>query len=229
MNFLKKWFGGLCVRKLFQQPELRISSTKCRNKSSGFTLIELLIVMTVAGIILSIVAPNFNLLLKDLRLRTASETLYSSLTKARNEALRTQTRVSLCRTGNIFPNDPDCAANVFGTSDANAASDWSYGWLVYTSPAVPAPYNPLTVGHELIEASETGVSNRDVKVTSNNTAQTYIAFNADGRLATGSPVLAVCDDRNGGIHGYRISFSVNGRPITTRFSDLAVANRNCTP
>ena len=125
---------------------------------------------------------NFNTWIKDLRLNNSTNAILSSLLKARSEALRTQSRVSLCRTGNVYADDPDCNANIFGTTPTNAVRDWTYGWLIYTTTDVDIAYDPAS-DHQLLEAASTNLSAKSLVVTSNLTAQNFITFNRDGRIA----------------------------------------------
>ena len=172
------------------------------NFSAGFTLIEFLIVTTIAGIMVSIAVPSFAEWIRETRMIKSSSSLNSALVQARNEALRTQARVTLCRTGNVYGNDPDCFANIIYNSEPNAAGDWSYGWLIYSSPTVSVAYDPSLTGHQLFAAVEGGEPDKLVTIWSNAAALDFVTYGADGRLDTvGSPEFAVCDDRNGGDTG----------------------------
>jgi len=184
--------------------------------SRGFTLVELLLVVTISGILLGLAAWELGPWLKDIRLTKASDALQESLTKARSEAQRIQGQVSLCRTGNIFALDPDCAANIYETGELNADKDWSHGWLVYTTSGTSVAYDPA-LGHELFAAVETGVADRKVTVRSNAQAQTSLTYGPDGRLKSAAPVFAVCDERDGSGYGYQISFSASGRHDVTDY------------
>ena len=200
------------------------------NYSAGFTIIEFLIVTTIAGIMVSIAVPSFAEWIRETRMIKSSSSLNSALVQARNEALRTQARVTLCRTGNVYGNDPDCFDNIIYDSDPNVARDWSYGWLIYTSTELATAYDP-SLGHQLIAAVEGGEPDKLVTIWSNSAALNFVTYGADGRLDTVSPVFAVCDDRNGGdtgTHGYRISISATGRPVVTDFEKIDPAP-SCTP
>ena len=158
----------------------------------------------------------------------AVNVLHASVLRARAEAQRINARVSLCRTGDVYAADPDCDANVTGTSTPVADQDWSYGWLMYTTSDVAVDYDP-GLGHELIAAVDTGTSDKLVVVTSTADVPTHFTYGANGRIVTGSPTFAICDDRGGGEHGFRLTFSATGRPLIQSFADLDPAARNCSP
>ena len=62
---------------------------------SGFTLAELLVTVAVASILLTIAASSFTKMTSGQRMRSAATDLYLALTKARNEALKLNTNVTL--------------------------------------------------------------------------------------------------------------------------------------
>ena len=216
---------------------MKIKACCTPENSGGFTLIEFMIVITILGIMISIAAPSFATWIRETRLIKSSEALNGALVQARNEALRIQSRVSLCRTGNVYgadpndPDDPECFDNVTYNGEANVAKDWSYGWLIYSAQTVSVAYDSSDPSHTLLAAVEGGEADKLVTIRSNAAAQNFVTYGADGRLDSTSPVFAVCDDRDGGdagTHGYRISFSATGRAIMTDFQDFNTAP-SCNP
>ena len=208
---------------------MKIKACCTPENSGGFTLIEFMIVITILGIMISIAAPSFATWIRETRLIKSSEALNGALIQARNEALRIQSRVSLCRTGNVYgddpnnPDDPECFDNITYNSEVNVTRDWSYGWLIYTAPTVSVAYDPLLPGHQLLAAVEGGEPDKLITIRSNAAARDFVTYGADGRLDSVSPLFSVCDDRNGGdsgAHGYRIEFSATGRAIMTDFQDF---------
>ena len=195
----------------------------------GYTLAELMVAVAIVGIVSAFGVPSYLTWLKDLRLENTYQELQASLLTARGEALKTQKTVILCRTGDVYSANPSCDANVFGTSDANANNEWTYGWLVYSGETPGVAY--VSADHDLLAAIHTDDADRSVVVTSNAAADEFISYRADGRIDETTPIFAVCDDRDDQEHGYRISFSATGRPIVENFTsdDLTLAEKDCTP
>lgn len=54
----------------------------------GFTLVELMVVLVVFGIVVFVGVPQFNSFIANQQAKTAAQQLYSSLTYARSEAIR---------------------------------------------------------------------------------------------------------------------------------------------
>ncbi len=88
-----------------------------KRHSHGFTLLELMITLAIAALLVTIVIPGFNGLIKKNRISTYANNLVTSLALARSEAVKRGTIVSLCasNTGN------DCTATGF-----------DQGWIVFT-------------------------------------------------------------------------------------------------
>jgi len=84
----------------------------------GFTLIELLVTIAVLAILVALAVPSFTAIINSNRLTSQANDMVASLQMARTEAVRRNTRVSVCRTA-------DGATCVAG---GTAADLWS-GWL----------------------------------------------------------------------------------------------------
>ena len=87
----------------------------------GFTLIELLVTMAVVAILLTIGIPNYQIFLLNSRMTSKSNDLLGALQLARSEAVKRNSRVSVCKG----------AGGVCG-----AVGTWAQGWMVFVDGGV---------------------------------------------------------------------------------------------
>lgn len=80
-----------------------------RGSGDGFTLIEMVIVVAILSILAAAAAPSFSTLIATQRTRSAANDLHAALVKARSEALKRNTNVTL---------------------SPNVANDWQAGWQI---------------------------------------------------------------------------------------------------
>lgn len=86
-------------------------------KNSGFTLIELLITLFIVGILIAVGLPSTSAFLRSNQLVASTNELLSALHVARAEAIKVNTRVTICESSN-------------GTSCSTTGS-WKNGWIVF--------------------------------------------------------------------------------------------------
>lgn len=84
---------------------------------SGFTLPELLIVMALMVTILTWSMPNFSALVQQNRLHAIATELTQQLQLARNEAIKRNQKVTLCKSGNA--------------SQCSTSAEWESGWILF--------------------------------------------------------------------------------------------------
>lgn len=93
---------------------MKVTRTK---KHSGFTLIELVITMAIIGILITVGVPNLKSFLQGNRLIAATNELVSALHIARSEAIKLNSRVSICPSTD--------------GSTCTGGNNWADGWVVF--------------------------------------------------------------------------------------------------
>ncbi len=86
-------------------------------KNTGFTLIELMITLFIVGILLTVGVPSLRTFMQSNQLVAASNELVAALHIARSEAIRLNSRVSICESSN-------------GTT-CTTTGRWDNGWIVF--------------------------------------------------------------------------------------------------
>lgn len=93
-----------------------------KTRVSGFTLMELMVVMTLAGAILAIGAPNFNEFRRNNRMTGVGNEFLGAVQTARNEAIKRQLPVVVCPSDDPGADDADCSGGAFT------------GWIAFVDP-----------------------------------------------------------------------------------------------
>ena len=71
---------------------------------------ELMVVLSIAAVVIGIGAPSLTQFLKNNRLTNTANDVLSGMVRARNEAIKLQTDVSMCRSNNPTAATPTCTA-----------------------------------------------------------------------------------------------------------------------
>jgi prepilin-type N-terminal cleavage/methylation domain-containing protein len=169
-----------------------------RMRNNGFTLIELLVVMSLGLILAAIAAPSFVDMTKNNRLNSAAREFQSIIQFARSEAITGNTIVNLYNTN--INNKDKWDSEIFlcqAASDDTVCVSGTAGFI-----------KKYSVG----DLSSDGAYNNDINIDSN--VDTFISFDANGRLSDGAITLSFCDNRTEGSNRdfQLLTISVTGRP-----------------
>ncbi len=158
-----------------------------RHSSTGFTLIELMVTVALIVIIMSFAAPSFSTFQRNSELTSTANTLLSSLTAARAEAMKRGQNVS------VVPQD---------------GSDWTKGWIVFVDTDASGTKN----GTESALMSEPAVPGT-ISVATVPSGVVYLMFDGSGypRLTGGAFQASSLDFSNTSGEARRIVSSPAGR------------------
>ena len=202
-------------------------------RSAGFTLIETMMTVGVSVILLGISAPDFTEFVKTNRVRSTSDSLFTSLQQARQQAIGTNSKSYVCRTQSFVDSNWSCTS-------PGAATDWSKGWLTYRAQGGVSTGSNVKI--QDLEAntairrdmviSAMPVPDNGTIVTSNLNAGDVVTFLPNGAVATSTgttPVrFAICDTRDDPESiGRLIEIAASGR---VRVTDTTTATAtDCSP
>ena len=173
-------------------------------KLTGFTLIELIMSIAIVAILLAVGIPSFNALITNNRITTQTNEFVSDLAHARAEAVRRNSRVTICKS-----ND--------GANCVSSAA-WQDGWIVFTDPSGFGTY--ASASETLLRAHGPQPTNMTLAVSGFENGGDYLQFLPSGLVGGvtgGAPTTAgtftLCVS---GFRGRTINFNVIGRVnITT--------------
>ncbi|MGD9842636.1 MAG: GspH/FimT family pseudopilin [Steroidobacteraceae bacterium] len=89
-----------------------------QTRHQGFTLIELMITISITAVLLSMAVPSFTTMRQNSIRRSALNDYWHAIFLARNEAIKRNSVVVLCKSDD-------------GQTCQPTATDWSRGWLVF--------------------------------------------------------------------------------------------------
>ncbi len=149
----------------------RPSAVPFPRRSAGFTLAELLTTVAVIGIASAVGLPMMSQFVDDAGVSTQADMMLQSLNYTRSEAVKRNTRVTMCR-------------SVEGTScaDASSGAEWRGGWIVFVDGDTAA----VREGTDLILRVQGRLPGKGQLLGTGNVT-TYVSYTSNGqsRLADG--------------------------------------------
>jgi len=171
-------------------------------------MVELLVTMIVAGILLSIAAPNFSDAMRNSRQTVKTNELMGALKFARSEAIKRATRTAVCARAN----------------NSECGTDWSNGFIVFIDNGATA--GVLEGGETVLRVADpiqggSWILNRARLVNTSEAPlqRPFIRFGPRGTSHwRGSGYFAICDHR-GEESARAINITLSGDPRRARFED----------
>ncbi len=169
-------------------------------RERGFTLIELMTILAVAAVLFTVATPALQLFVNNSRQTAAVNDFISSLHIARNTAITTNARVTMCASE--------------GGLDCEAVA-WNDGWIVFTDQNS----NRQVDAGESIVGTSTG--NDDLAIQSGQ-FPSFLMYRPSGRAMTVAVTgnvgqFTICD-RRGVDHAKAVILDLSGRPRISKYS-----------
>ena len=147
------------------------------NKTRGFTLIEALIVISIAMIILTSAIPAFSQIISKNRQSALLYNLFSHHQLARSEAIKTNQRITLCKSSN--------------QTQCTSGSQWHDGWIVF----VDNNHNKIINGNERVIHIQQALDKSLTLKYRGFGSQNYISYFSSG-WSTSNGTFTLCSQAN---------------------------------
>lgn len=182
----------------------------------GQSLIETLCVLLMIAVLCSLSVSALHEMQMKFQVQAGGEALFSAVMSARTEAIRRETRVSLCVASPVLiKGSIDLKALPRACASANELTQgiaWQHGWLIFED-----------LNHNgLWEAGETVIQRHahlglKVRASGNATVKQYVSFGASGRsLSTNAAfqagTLTICEYQTTDRKGWLLVVNAMGRP-----------------
>ena len=179
-------------------------------KYSGFTLVELLITLFIVGILVSVGVPSLKSFMQSNQLVAATNELISAMHVARSEAIKANSRVTICSS--------DDGATCSGDDD------WTDGWIVFidangdlagTGTVCSAPNTDCLLRiHDGFTDDQLTVSGKDANsadITSFTFSSRGMPKNTAGAAQSGNFSICSLDSGGNTIGSRAVVLSLSGR------------------
>lgn len=162
-----------------------------RRTATGFTLIELMITLVILGILVGIVAPGFQKMIRDNRIKSEAFSMRAALSTARSEAMKRRRPVVMC------PSVDGSSCN-----DDGDGYNWASGFIAFVDEGDEAnpPNDTYDAATEELVVVKQGEAPPNVAVLFNSVGGgNIIRFSSQGYVDSvsgdTSGTLRICDDR----------------------------------
>lgn len=159
---------------------------KAGRRHAGFTLAELLVTIAIVAIATAIGVPMLRGFVDDAGVATTADQMISALNYTRSEAVKRNTRVTMCRSSD----GAACAA-------AATPGDWRAGWIIYVDGGNAGS---IDAGDTVLRVQ--GALSGSARLLGSGGVSDYVSYTSSGqpRLADGAPqagVFSACGAASG--------------------------------
>lgn len=151
---------------------------------NGFTLIEMIVTLAIASLLLVIAAPNLRVFLQKNHMAAQVNLLLADLHRARSEAVKRRTQVTLCRLG---------GSSTMPTCASGDGKGWEVGWLIYTDNNKNGILD-INEGDVLLSVQQ--LEAKDLTIRGTSGVNDRVRFSALGLgIVRDKGSIVFCDDR----------------------------------
>ena len=180
-----------------------VTRAASRTVCGGFTLVELLVAVAIVTALLAAGAPAFHEWLGAYELANQAKHLAETMTRARTEAIRTNYRVSVCKS----PDQRQCVD----------AGGWEQGFLVFVDEN---ENGRIDAGERILEID--GRPSRGITITANRPVDDYVSYTSLGsaRMLSGALQMGTFTLCRHGQRAMHVVLANSGRVRTERTSTI---------
>jgi type IV fimbrial biogenesis protein FimT len=168
------------------------------SSQSGRSMVEIFLAMSILSGTAALAVPEMSRLLASVRLRSGMLSITDGLRLARDEAIRRNGRVVMCKSADGL--------------QCTVSGDWSQGWIVFHDPNNNGKVSP----GETVLYREPPVTG-PLRVSGNTEIRDFVSYSSYGkaRQLNGGwqgGTFTVCSKAAGSTDAYQVVFGISGRP-----------------
>jgi type IV fimbrial biogenesis protein FimT len=167
-------------------------------RQRGRSMVEVILAMSIFSGTTALAVPEISRLMATVRLRSGMQSITDGLRLARDEAIRRNGRVVMCKSAD--------------GKQCTKAGDWTQGWIVFHDPNNSGQVN----GSEAVLYREPPTSG-PLRMSGNAEIVDYVSYSAFGKAkqlsgAFQAGTFKICSVSASRTDAYLVIFGISGRP-----------------